>query len=119
MKFELHDINGNRLIEFVSDKILINNVQDALDLMADSTYHGSNRLIIHESNILPDFFNLKTGFAGEILQKFSTYNVNLAIIGDFSKYPSKSLQDFIFESNKLGRINFVNSLTLAKEKLTK
>ncbi|MCK7528774.1 MAG: DUF4180 domain-containing protein [Ignavibacteriales bacterium] len=32
---------------------------------------------------ISDFFDLKTGIAGEILQKFSTYNVRLAILGDF------------------------------------
>jgi hypothetical protein len=43
------------------------------------------------------------------LQKFSTYGSRLAIIGDFSKYDSKSLRDFIYESNKTGRICFVGS----------
>jgi hypothetical protein len=32
---------------------------------------------------------LKTGLAGEILQKFSTYNMRLGIVGDFSAYTSK------------------------------
>ena len=57
--------------------------------------------------------------AGEILQKFTTYRVELAIIGDFSKYPGKSIRDFIYESNRYGRINFVNSREEAIEKLTK
>jgi len=62
---------------------------------------------------------LKTGLAGEILQKFSNYYVELAIVGDFSKYSSKNLQDFIYESNKVGRINFVSSVEEAKEALLK
>jgi hypothetical protein len=33
----------------------------------------------------------------------------LAIVGDFSKYASKSLKDFIYESNKGKQINFVAS----------
>ncbi len=36
---------------------------------------------------------------GEILQKFVTYKAKLAIAGDFSVYTSKSLKDFIYESN--------------------
>lgn len=55
------------------------------------------------------FFDLKSGIAGDILQKFSTYRVRLAIVGDFSKYRSKSLNDFVYESNKGRHINFVNS----------
>ena len=50
---------------------------------------------------------IRTGMAGEILQKFSTYQVQLAIVGDFSEIISKSLKDFIYESNKMGRINFL------------
>lgn len=47
--------------------------------------------------------------AGGILQKFSTYGVQLFIIGDFSKFTSTSLQDFIFESNKGRHVNFVKT----------
>ena len=45
--------------------------------------------------------------------------MQLAIVGDFSQYASKSLQDFIFESNKVGRINFVASIEEARQKLAK
>jgi hypothetical protein len=119
MKIEIKQVNGINLAEIVSDNILIKETQDALDLMADSGYHGSSKIIIHEKNITPDFFDLKTGIAGEILQKFSTYNIQLAIIGDYSKFSSKSLKDFIFESNKYGRINFVNTTEEAINSLIK
>lgn len=52
------------------------------------------------------------------LQKFSTYDFKLAIIGDFSKHKSKSMQDFIRESNKGNRIYFVDDLASALKKLT-
>ncbi len=119
MKIEIYQINGQKIAEILSDKLLIRETQDALDLMAECNYLDSWKIIIHEKNIIPGFFDLKTGIAGEILQKFSTYNVRLAIVGDFSKYTSKSLKDFIFESNKLRRINFVNSPEEAKERLAK
>lgn len=101
------------IAELKSDKIIIRDVQDALDLMADCDYKGARSIIIGKENITPDFFNLKTGLAGEILQKFSTYNVRLAIIGDFSEYDSKSLRDFIYESNKGGKILFLTDMNKA------
>ena len=67
----------------------------------------------------PAFFELKNGMAGEILQKFSNYRVRLAIVGDFSRYTSKSINDFILESNKTGHINFVPTVTEALLKLSK
>jgi hypothetical protein len=119
MEINFIEINGIRIAELISDTILITKTQDALDIMADCNYQGSWNIILHAENIIADFFELKTGIAGDILQKFSTYNVQLAIVGDFSKYTSKSLKDFIFESNKHGRINFVNSTEEAKERLIK
>jgi len=119
MKIEIRLVKGINLAEIISEEVLIKETQDALDLMADSGYQGSSRMILHEKNIIPDFFDLKSGIAGEILQKFSTYHIQLAIIGEYSKFSSKSLQDFIFESNKHGRINFVNSYEDAVICLTK
>ncbi|MFZ2340826.1 MAG: DUF4180 domain-containing protein [Bacteroidales bacterium] len=66
-----------------------------------------------------DFFDLKTKIAGDILQKFSNYRMKLAIIGDFSAIKSKSLRDFIRESNNAGTINFVGSMEEAMVKLNK
>jgi len=119
MEIEIIEFKGERVTVLKSHGVLIRETQDALDLMADSSFQDSRKIIIKEQHLIPDFFDLKSGIAGEILQKFSTYNVQLAIIGDFAKYSSKSLRDFILESNKYGRINFVSSLEEAKERLTK
>lgn len=97
----------------------VNNTEDALDILGNCSYQGADNIILHEKNIIPDFFDLKTRIAGEILQKFSTYNVRLAIVGDFSKYTSQRLKDFIYESNKGGRVNFVNTVAEATEKLSR
>ena len=119
MKIEIIKLRGVGIAEIKSDRVEIRKVQDVLDLMADCDYQGARKIILHEKNIVANFFDLKTGFAGEILQKFSNYFVELAIVGDFSKYSSQSLQDFIYESNKIGRINFVSSVEEAIEALLK
>ena len=110
---------GVRIAEVKSAGIVIGQTQDALDLMANADYLGARKIMIREEHLDPAFFDLKTGMAGEILQKFTNYRVQLAIIGDFSKYPGKSIRDFIFESNRYGRINFVSSREEAIKKLTK
>ncbi len=90
-----------------------------MDIFANCMYQGASKIIIHEKNIIADLFDLKTGIAGEVFQKCSNYKVQLAIVGDYSKFTSKSLRDFILESNKHGQINFVSSLEEANEKLAK
>ena len=110
---------GVRIAEVKSAGIVIGQTQDTLDLMANADYLGARKIMIREEHLDSAFFDLKTGMAGEILQKFTNYRVQLAIIGDFSKYPGKSIRDFIFESNRYGRINFVSSREEAIKKLTK
>jgi len=111
--FTFHEINDQVIAELTDNNFIINEVQDALDLMVDLNYQGCNRMIIHEKNLNKDFFDLSTRFAGEILQKFSNYNFKLAIIGNFSKYESKSLRDFIRESNRGNMIYFAEDLQSA------
>jgi hypothetical protein len=119
MEIKTHNINNTIIAEVISEIYIINEIEDGLDLLGNLYYQGFDKIIVHEKSITPDFFDLKSGIAGEILQKFSTYRVSLAIVGDFSKYTSKSLNDFIFESNKGRHINFVSKCTDAIKILSK
>ena len=110
MEIKIHTIDNRKIAEIISDDILLQTVEDAVDLIGNMSYQGFDKLIIHEENMIPDFFELKNKIAGNILQKFSQYSMPLAIIGDFEKYESKSLNDFIFESNKGNQINFVTTV---------
>jgi len=111
--------NNIVIAELTNDNFIITEVQDALDLISDLGTDDCNRIIIRESNLIKDFFSLKTGLAGEILQKFSTYGVKLAIAGDFSKYRSTALKDFIRESNRGNQVFFVDDIKTAFARLSK
>lgn len=113
MKIESHTATNKKIAELISEEVLINTAEDGLDLLGDLYYQGFDKIIIYEKNVSPAFFDLKNGMAGELLQKFSNYRIQFAIVGDFTKYTSKSIQDFIYESNKVGHISFVSSLTEA------
>lgn|SRR5690606_39176864 len=110
MDIQAHKINSTEIAEIIADRILIENAEDALDLMGNVYYQGFDKMILHQKNITPDFFDLKNKMAGEILQKFSNYRVSLVIVGDFSQFSSKSLNDFIYESNKGKQVNFLASV---------
>lgn len=104
-----------KIAEITGNNIFIQNQEDALNLMMNCLYSDADKLILYQQNITPNFFKLKTKLAGDILQKFSTYHAFLAIVGDFTVYDSKSLQDFIRESNRIKRINFVHTREEALE----
>jgi hypothetical protein len=119
MTITSHTANDIQIAEVTSDKLIIETAEDGLDLLGNLYYQGFDNMIIHEENLTPTFFDLKTGIAGEILQKFSNYRMRLAIVGDFEKYAGKSIRDFISESNRTGRINFLGSVEEALERLSK
>jgi len=113
MTIKTHYIKDLKIAELTSDHLIIKSAGDGVDLLGNVYYQGFDKMIVHASNIAPEFFDLKTGMAGEILQKFSTYRVRLAIVGDFTPYLSKSFKDFIYESNRVGHTIFVSTVSEA------
>jgi hypothetical protein len=101
---------GKKIAEVEPDADFITDPVDILDLLAEANMNECEKMVIHSVILHPDFFDLSTRLAGEMLQKFSNYRMKLAIVGDFSVYTSKSLRDFIRESNRLGVITFVATL---------
>lgn len=119
MNIQTHKINDTAIAEIISDKILIQNTEDALDLLGNAYYQGFDNIVIYQKNLTTEFFDLKNKMAGDILQKFSNYRVRLVIVGDISKFTSKSLKDFIYESNKGKHVNFVATIGEALNCLSK
>ncbi|WP_090993323.1 DUF4180 domain-containing protein [Pedobacter insulae] len=117
MNTEIHQQGEIKIAEITADRFLINDAEDGLQLLVDLYYQGFDKIIIYETNITPAFFDLQNGLAGGILQKFSNFRVQLAIVGNFDLYPSKSLQQFISESNKGRQVNFLPTIKEAKAKL--
>ncbi len=107
---KFHDIAGVQIAEVTDSEFQIASVQDAVDLLGELYFKNCSNIILREQNLHPDFFRLHTGLAGDVLQKYSNYSCKLAIIGDFSKYSSKSLQDFIRECNRGNRVFFVRTI---------
>lgn len=116
MEIIFHTSPENCYAEIISDTPIIFETQDALDLMADCRYQGAEGMIIRREHLTEDFFDLSSGFAGDILQKISNYRFRLAIIGDFSNIRSRSLRDFIYESNNHHQVMFLSSLEDAHHK---
>ena len=99
-------------------ELLITDPQSALELMMTVQYEtGAARLVLDKRAVSEDFFVLSTGIAGEILQKFINYGVKAAFFGDYSRYTSQPLRDFIRESNRGRDFLFVATQAEALQKL--
>lgn len=120
MEFEKIIRNNIEIIHVIDEGIVISDAQSAIDLMMTVNYQtGVKNMAISKDLIAPEFFILSSGIAGEILQKFINYQFRIAIYGDYSKYTSKPLKDFIYESNKGNKIFFSDSLDDAVGNLSK
>ena len=112
--------SGKTAAVITSDEKIITNVQSALDLIMTVKYDaGTNLLAVDKNAIAEDFFILSTGLAGEILQKYTNYEGRIAIYGDYSRYTSKPLKDFIYESNQGKDVFFVATKEEAIAMLTR
>lgn len=119
MKTEVIRKNNTEIAVVSSDELLITDVQSALDLIMTVKYEtGCENIAVNKGAIVDDFFVLSSCLAGEILQKFINYGVRFAIYGDFSKYTSKPLKDFIYECNKGKDIYFQPTASLAVDRLS-
>ncbi len=118
MKIEVIKRNGGAVAVVDSGECLITDVQSALDLIMTVKYEtGCTDIAINKEAITDDFFILSTCLAGEILQKLVNYGVRFAVYGDFSKYTSKPLKDFMYESNQGKDFYFQQDAALAVDKL--
>ena len=114
---EINKINNIAVVN--SNEMIITNVQTAMDFMMSIKYEtGCSKIVLNKEAITEEFFILSKGIAGEILQKFINYQIKFAIYGDFSKYTSKPLKDFIYESNKGKDIFFVSDADTAVKMLS-
>jgi len=107
MKTIEHLVEDERILELEDKGILIKDAQDLIDIIAS---YSVRKIIVRKESIAPEFFDLKTKVAGEILQKASNYRIRIGIVGDFKDIRSKSLRDFIYESNKTGQIVFKENI---------
>ncbi len=113
--FKVHTIRNKEIVEIQDNALIIGTPQQFLQLMLNLP---SDKVILIKENLHESFFDLRSGLAGDILQKVSNYVLHLGIVGDFSIYESKSLHAFIYESNKSNRVVFTSTVEDALNRLS-
>jgi hypothetical protein len=75
-------------------------------------------LMLDESELGGDFFDLRTGLAGEVLQKFTQYRALLAIVIPDSNAHGSRFGELIFEHRTHRNVRFFSSEQLARQWLS-
>ena len=56
--------------------------------------------MLHAANLTDDFYRLKTGLAGDILQKFSTYRIRVAAVLTPELVSQSRFREMVLEANR-------------------
>jgi hypothetical protein len=104
----IYHLHGTCVFEAAADGPPFAGSQDAVTLIGEARSQGGSLVVIPTARLSPDFFRLRTGIAGDLLQKFVNYQVRVAILGNIDDQiaASVALRDFVRESNRGASIWF-------------
>jgi Domain of unknown function (DUF4180) len=97
-----YEFHGVRIFECAADGDAPRGERDAARVVNHAFNHKAKFVVIPAARLGDEFFDLKTRIAGEFLQKFVTYQIRVAILGDISHYiaSSAALRDYVRETNR-------------------
>ena len=100
INFRLVETQANNFIECLPGSQLLSSAQDALDLVGGCGEYEVSRLLIPEGCLSEEFYNLKTGLAGEVLLKFSNYRIKAAAVIPGEHLGQGKFYEFALETNR-------------------
>ena len=91
----------------------------ANDLLGEAWGAEAELVIVPVERLANGFLDLSTRIAGEVIQKFTNYRMRLAFVGDIAARveASRSLRDFVYESNKGSQVWFLNDRAALEARL--
>jgi hypothetical protein len=102
-------LHGRRMFECAMDGTPLGSDNDAVELLSAAWGEGADFLLIPVTRLDNAFFDLKTGVAGNFVQKLVNYGSRCAIVGKIALHleRSRALRDFVMECNRGRQIWFV------------
>jgi hypothetical protein len=106
-----YELHGERIFECAAEGAQLSNEHDAVELISAASEHHARFIVIPAERLDSHFFDLKTGIAGAMLQKFVTYRFRVAILGEISEHlkESSALNDFVRECNRGSQLWFLEN----------
>ena len=94
--------HGARILSLAADGPIVAGEPDALDIIGDAFGHEATLVIVPVARLAPEFFQLRSGVAGAVVQKFVNYRVRLVIVGDLPHQAvgDGPVADWIREANE-------------------
>ncbi len=101
-------INTKKIIK-CRPEFKITSENDALEMVSACGENGTDRVIVTYSNLPDDFFNLRTGLAGGVLQKLANYFIKAAVVMPLNLIPPGRFSELVYELNKGWQFRFFDT----------
>ncbi|MGX9755395.1 DUF4180 domain-containing protein [Clostridioides difficile] len=111
MNYDIREQKGKKYV-FVDSKF--SNEEEIMDIISLCMEHGTDYLMFSNNSLTDDFFNLKTGLAGTILQKFINYKIQAVAIADDKTKINKRFSELMLELNKSNNFRIFDNFEDAK-----
>ena len=111
MSDQLQSIGGVEVLVGAADGPPVG-ATSVLDLVGDALGRAAEWIALPVARLDPDFFGLRSGVAGDVVQKLANYRLRLAVLGDIAPLTdaSTALRDWVREANRGGTVWFVADL---------
>ncbi|WP_282205446.1 DUF4180 domain-containing protein [Kitasatospora fiedleri] len=109
---DVRELGGARVLVAAAEGEVVAGERAALDLLADAYHREASWVALPVERLGAEFFRLRSGVAGAVVQKFAQYRMGLAVVGDVAARVAESdaLRDFVRESNRGRQLWFVEDL---------
>jgi|SRR4029453_11866348 Domain of unknown function (DUF4180) len=98
--------DASRILVASENGISIKSANDVVDVVGASL---GRRLVLEENDLGPAFFDLRSGLAGELIQKFVNYHIRVAIIVPSPEIHGERFSELAYEHATHPTVRFVRS----------
>lgn len=100
MNYKVIEKDNKKYIACISGELKLSSERDATDFISACWEIDTSLLMIYSEALSEDFFNLRTGLAGAVLQKFINYRIKVATVIENQENLNDRFKEMILESNK-------------------
>ena len=119
MPEQVLDTAGYRCLIVEAEGPAVRDAEGARRLIEEAMGEGARVIAVPVSRLDASFFQLRSGLAGEVLQKMVNYGLKLAVVGDVSAQvaASDAFRDLVVEAERGDSLFFVADVAALKKRV--
>lgn len=100
MEYQIIPLKNRICIECLPYGGIISDERSALDLLGICGEEQADSILLYSTNLNDDFYNLKTGLAGTLMLKWTTYKIIVAAIIPSDRIGTGRFYEMVLETNR-------------------